>query len=262
MRIARSESSRKSQRSIGFTVAILLWLFLLYGRFLHQMTPEAYQPLWRFTGPLAWTTGFFNPIFQSPIATIFGYGLGMGFIIWGTIKFWRRKIWRTLFIVCGLLGGLFPLVMPALYGEYQLPVATRQGYALTWVTEPGTSFSSAYKEVQLVHEAECDFSLSGWATETTLAYSSACWPGTWLYDVQNGENEWVLSEGKTADFVSTSVTRWNNVEYLPQPASLQESGSFPFLTLERSSSPDGQWEAVVVRWFYGPSDIVLVERTR
>jgi hypothetical protein len=46
---------------------------------------------------------------------------------------------------------------------------------------------------------------------------------------------------------------------LNPPASLVRQGSLPFLTLERAVSPDGRWEAVVVRRFYGPSDIVLVE---
>jgi hypothetical protein len=262
MRVARPDSSRKSRRLVGFIAAILLWLFLLYGRFLFQITPESYQPLWRFMGPLVWTTEFLNPVFQSPFMTVLVYALGMGLIVWGVVRFWQHKVWGKLLVVCGLLGGLFPFVMPALYGEYQMPVAARQGYELTWVTEPGMSFGSTYKQAQLVHEAQCDYHLSGWATETTLAYTSACLPGMWLYDMQNGEKEWILSESETADFISTSVTRWNNSEYLPQPAALQESSAFPFLTLQRSTSPDRQWEAIVVRWFYGPSDVVLVERAR
>lgn len=260
IRIARSESSRKSQRSVGFTVVILLWLFLLYGRSLYQITPEAYQSLWFVVGPLLLTIDFLNPIFWSPVVAVVGYGLGMGLIAWGIIRFWQHKIWRTLFIVCGLLGGLFPLMLPMLYGNYQLPVAVRQGYELTWVTEPGTAFGSAYKQAQLVHEGQCDYHLSGWVSETTVAYTYACLPGVWLHDMQNGEKEWVLSGVETADFVSTSVAHWNR-EYLQQPVALQESSAFPFLTLERSSSPDGQWEAVVVRWFYGPSDVVLVARS-
>lgn len=261
MLAAKSSSPGKSKHLVGPVFIVLIWLFLLYGRFLHQLTPETYRPLWSFTGPLVWLAGFLNPIFSSPYGAILGYGLGMGFVIWGTVKFWQHKKWRTVFIVCGLLGSLFPFVMPAMYGEYQLPVTERQGYELTWVTEPGTSVGSAYKQAQLMHEAECDYHLSGWATETALAYTSACWPGTWLYDTHSGSNEWVLSGNETADFASSSVTRWNNVDYLGQPVSLQASGQFPFLTLEKSRSPDGQWEAVVVRWFYGPSDIVLVERT-
>jgi hypothetical protein len=38
------------------------------------------------------------------------------------------------------------------------------------------------------------------------------------------------------------------------------TSQFPFLTLEQAKSPDGRYEAIVVRWFYGPSDIVIVER--
>ncbi len=262
MLIAKSNSSRKSHRFVGFLAAVLLWLLLLYGRFLHQLTPEAYQLLWRFTGPLVWTTEFLNPIFKSPFMTILTFGLGMGLIVWCVVRFWQNKGWRTLLIVCGLLGVLFPFMMPTLYGEYQIPVAARQGYELIWATEPNTSLGSAYKQAQLVHETKCDYHLSGWASETTLAYTSACLPGTWLHNISDGEKEWILSGTETADFVSTAVTRWNNREYLGQPAALQESSAFPFLTLERSPSPDGQWEAIVVRWFYGPSDVVLVERTR
>jgi hypothetical protein len=58
-----------------------------------------------------------------------------------------------------------------------------------------------------------------------------------------------------------TVTRWDGRGYLSPPASLVTADGFPFLTLERTVSPDGRWEAVVVRRFYGPSDIVLVERT-
>lgn len=264
MFIDRSNSSRtrKGWQSVGLPLAVLLWLFLLYGRFLHQSTPEAYQPLWVVVGPLFLVIDFLNPIFGSPFTAVVGYGLGMGLIIWGVFRFRQHQVWGKVFFVCGLLGGLFPFILPVLYGEYQLPVDAKQGYELTWVTEPGTSFGSAYKQAQLAHEAECDYHLSGWASETTLAYTSACLPGLWLHDLQNGGSEWVVSESETTDFASTSVTRWNNREYLTQSAALQASGAFPFLTLERSSSPDGQREAVVVRWFYGPSDIVLVERTR
>lgn len=262
MQVARSDSSEKNWYSKILLLTVLLWLFLLYGRFLHQITPEAYQPLWFVVGPLFLTIDFLNPIFWSPFSAIVGYGLGMGLIVWGVVRFRQHKVWRTVLSVCGLLGGLFPFVMPALYGAYQMPVAARQGYELTWVTEPSTSFGSAYKQAQLVHEGQCDYHLSGWASEMTLAYTSACLPGMWLYDMQNGEKEWILSGSETADFISTSVTRWNNSEYLPQPAALQESSAFPFLTLQRSTSPDGEREAIVVRWFYGPSDVVLVERTR
>ena len=119
-------------------------------------------------------------------------------------------------------------------------------------------FGSAYKQAQLWHETECDYHLSGWASDTNLVYTSECWPGMSLYNIHDGEEEWILQEMEPADFVSSSVHRWNNSEYLGQPASLQESSQYPFLTLERSASPDGQWEAIVVRWFYGPSDVVLV----
>lgn len=262
MTIAESNPSRKSWRSVGFITAILLWLFLLYGRSLYQITPEAYQPLWFVTGPLLLMIDFLNPIFWSPLTAVAGYGLGMGLVVWGIVRFWQHKFWRKIFIVCGLLGGLFPFMLPMLYGNYQLPVAASQGYELTWVTEPGTVFGSAYKQAQLDHGGQCDYHLSGWISETTVAYTYACLPGMWLYDMQNGDSEWMLSGSETAEFISTSVTPGDHRDYLPQPAALQESGLYPFLTLERSSSPDGRWDAIVVRWFYGPSDIVLVERTK
>ena len=262
MRITRADSGQSRWRSVGFIAAVLFWLFLLYGRFLFQITPGQYQPLWRFTGPLVLTVDFLNPIFRSPLATLVGYGVGLGFTIWGALRFWQHRFWRVIFVVSGFLGILFPLLLPTIYGAYQAPVAAIEGYTLTWVTEPGSAFSSAYKQAQLTHEASCDYHLAGWASATTVAYTSDCWPGAWLYDGQAGERGWALRGTEATALLSSSVDRWNKTEYLQQPMALQESSSFPFLTLERSVSPDGQREAVVVRWFYGPSDVVLVERTR
>ncbi len=254
-----SNQNQKLRPSIWYTAVALLWLFLLYGRSLYQATPERLQSAWQLLGPLNLTFDFLNPIFWSPLTFAVGYSLGMGIIILGIVKI-RHGRWRWIFVAFGLTGVLFPFVMPVTYGVYQLPVQAADGYELRWVTEPGNRFSSAFKQAQLSHEGGCDYHLSGWASNSTLTYTSDCWPGVWQYNLDNSETDWDL-QGKKA-IGTEDVRRWNGKEYLSQPINLQEAGKYPFLTLDRAVSPDGRWEAIVVRWFYGPSDIVVTSRAK
>jgi hypothetical protein len=148
--------------------------------------------------------------------------------------------------------------MPVGYGHYKLPVAVSDGGQMRWVTEPPNVFSSSFKQAQQVHQAQCDYHLTGWSAEGELGYRSECRPGSWWYDPQADQARWGLFAWAAAR--AGSVTRWDGHTYLNPPAHLVTADGFPFLTLERAVSPDGRWEAVVVRRFYGPSDVVLVER--
>ena len=244
--------------SIGVAGAILLWLFLLYGRFLYQITPETIRPLWSLLGPLVLTVDFLNPIFHSPLLFIGSYVLGIGAIIWTASQLVRHVIWRFALVACGGAALVFLFVMPSMYGKYHIPVQAVTGYDLRWITEPTNPYSNAFKQAQLAYEGGCDYHLSGWSTGDSLYYTSDCWPGIWRYETNTGETNWSLIGNEEARINKSSLQRWNGYSYLTQPASLRESSAYPFLTLDRAVSPNGRWEAVVVRWFYGPSDIVLI----
>jgi hypothetical protein len=255
------ENSRRSKWiTIGLMGTVFLWLWLLYGRSLYQATPQLLRPLWGLTGPLALTTDFLNPLFHSPLLFIASYLVGAGLIVSGVLKFFQAGIWRRTLLSAGLLALLFPLLMPFAYGRYQKPVEAGEGYQLHWVTEPANLYSGAYKQAQLRHEGECDYRLAGWISDTMLAYTSACWPGAWRYEVTSGEKVWSLGASGEIAPAAAAVRRGNGRLYLQEPDSLRQGGEYPFLTLERAASPGGQWEAIVVRWFYGPSDIVIVGR--
>jgi hypothetical protein len=171
--------------------------------------------------------------------------------------FGRRSGWRAAAVLCGAAALAFPLVMPLGYGRYELPVKAPGG-ELRWVTEPANAYSSSFKRAQQAHEAQYDYHLIGWSAEGGLGYRSACQAGTWRYDPATDRS--TLAVLGVWDTSSGSVVRWDGHSYLDPPAGLVTADGFHFLTLERAVSPDGRWEAVVVRRFYGPSDVVLVER--
>jgi hypothetical protein len=261
MNTALTNSSRRLLFSLGVAAAVWLWLFMLYGHFLYQITPETLRPVWSLLGPLVLTfTDFLNPVFRSPLLFVGSYILGISAIIWAATRLVRHVISRLALIACGGAALVFLLVMPAIYGTYQIPVQAATGYDLHWITQPTNPFSSAFKQAQLTYESGCDYHLAGWSEEDTLYYTSDCWPGLWHHATSTGETNWSLVGNEEARISKSSLQRWNGAAYLDQPTILRESSAYPFLTLERVTSPSGRWEAVVVRWFYGPSDIVLISR--
>ena len=256
-----TNSPRRLLFSLGVAAAVWLWLFMLYGHFLYQITPEALRPAWFLFGPLVLTvTDFLNPVFRSPLLFVGSYLLGISTIIWATTRLVRHIVLRLALIACGGVALIFILVMPAIYGMYQIPVQAAAGYNFRWITQPTNPFSSAFKQAQLTYESGCDYHLTGWSTEDTLSYTSDCWTGLWHHSTSTGETNWSLVENEAARISTSSLQRWNGSVYLDQPTSLLGASAYPFLTLERAVSPSGRWEAVVVRWFYGPSDIILISQ--
>jgi hypothetical protein len=245
-------------RPLALAGLLAFWLFLLYGRTLYQKTPDAQRWLWTLLGPLNLTLDFLNPVFRSPAWFAGSYLLGLGLVTWGILKVVRSWPARMALGLSGAAALAFPLVLPATYGSYLPPVRmAAPGYEVRWLTEPANLYSSALKQAQHIHEAECDQHLAGWSADGSLAYTSECWPGVWRYDPVTEQRRTALL-GWAERFDAASLQRWEGSQYLFPPAGLDQAGRYPFLTLERSTSPDGRWEAVVVRWFYGPSDVILV----
>lgn len=254
-------SSRRFSPAPLIAGVLLLWLYLLYGRSLWQMTPQAIAPSWAFAGPFMLTTDFLNPLFWSPLTFIGSYVVGFGLILWAVHKFPHAFAFRLLLFSGGLVALLFPLMMPFAYGQYQLLAQPMASHELRWVTKPTNRYSSAYKQAQVMHEGNCAYNLAGWATNSTLYYRSACWPGLWRYDLLTRKTTWSFFAREDAQVNNASVQRWNGYSYLPHPEHLTGAGEYPFLTLEKALSPDGKWEAVLMRRIYGPSDIVVVSQS-
>lgn len=257
-----NSTNKVSRLSLIVACALGLWLFLLYSSTLYHITPPELRSYWTLLGPFAFTLDFLNPVFHSPSAFIESYLLGIGLIVWAVLSLRQRLMWHLMLIACGGIAILFLFVMPLLYGQYQVPIKATAGYEVRWITKPSNQYSSAFKQAQLVHEGECDYHLLGWSPQGELSYRSACLPGIWHYALNTDRSIWSLNWGGAAPSNPTSIIRWDGQQYLSQPSSLTDSAGSPFLTLERAVSADGQWEAVVVRRFYGPSDIVLVSHTR
>lgn len=142
-----TNSGNKVMRLSLVVVSVLwLWLFLLYGRSLYQMTPAEFRSYWGMLGPLALTIDFLNPVFHSLSAFIGSYLLGIGLIVWAVVRLAQRLAWRLMLIACGIIALVFPLVMPLVYGHYQVPVGVAAGYELRWLTKPMNQYSSAFKQ--------------------------------------------------------------------------------------------------------------------
>ncbi len=244
-------------RPLAVAGVLAFWLFLLYGRALYEVTPLESRQLWGLLGALTLAFSFLNPVFRAPMLFAGSYLIGLGLIAWAVLKLVRSWPARAAFGLIGIVALAFPLFLPVTYGTYRSPVETVAGHEARWLTEPGNPYSGAFKQAQRIHEAECDYHLAGWSADGSLAYTSACWPGVWRYDAASEQTRWSLV-GWLGRFGAARVQRWDGQHYLSPPAALDDAGGFPLLTLERSASPDGRWEAVVVRWFYGPSDVVLI----
>lgn len=256
---------KKRRISIGIVGFTLLWLFLLYGRSLYQVTPDAFRWLWLILGPLNLTLDFLNPLFASPIILLGSYLLGIGLILWAVINHVQRRSLRIALLLCGLTALFFPLIMPWAYGTYQLPVQAVEGYKLQWVTKPRNVYSDSYKRAQHTHESGCDYTLIGWSVDGMFFYQTDCWPGVWRYNVVTEETEWslflsLMKGSEPAHLDTTTVQRWDAQRGFPETETLQQAGQYPFKTLEKAMSPDGQWEVLVVKWYYGPGDIVVVSQ--
>ena len=123
MNTALTNSSRRLLFSLGVAAAVWLWLFMLYGRFLYQITPETLRSAWFLFGPLVLTfTDFLNPVFLSPLLFVGSYILGISAIIWAATRLVRHVLPRLALIACGGAALVFLLIIPAVYGTYQIPV--------------------------------------------------------------------------------------------------------------------------------------------
>lgn len=251
------------RKHILFATVILtcLWLFLLYGRTLVELTPVPIRWIWGVMGPLYLTTDFLNPLFASSVIFIGSYILGLGLILFAAKYVVQCTKHQRLLFLFGCLALLFPLIMPLTYGgNYKVPARAAAGYEMLWATKPRNMFSHAYKQAQILHEGQCDYTLVGWVNDEILNYHSACWPGTYQFDVRTGKRGWSLTKANSVDWDTESVRRWDGWQYLRQPTSLKSTLAYPFITLEWAKSPDGLWNAIVVRRIYGPSDVVIVRR--
>lgn len=221
--------------------ALLYWLALLYG----------------------YRYDFLNPVFSSALIFFGSYVLGLSLIVWAVIWLSKHWLWRLSLILCGLAALVFLGMMPWWYGGYYLPVTAAPGYTLRWVTQPGNPYSAAYRQAQLTHEAECDYHLFGWSAEGVLEYTSECLPGIWSYAPSAATTRWSLLRSSLP--TAAPIERWDGYTYLERPESIRLNPPDEYtliLNLERSVSPDGQWEAIVVRWVYGPSEIVVVRKAQ
>lgn len=256
------QSMRFSLRNLlKFVAAFVLLILLLtiYGERMIAGTPTSLQIGWIVLGPaLMLSYRFASLIFASQWWFLTGCGIGVLLALWlmrgGRVPRSARPF--TLAALGLMLAA--PVFVLWMYGPFSLPIQLRAGYQIAWLTEPGNMLSSAIKSSQESYDiVGCRYTLHGWSANNVLYYGSDCAGDMWRYDPLLDREPQPI-EALPADFEpTTQIIRWD-APTGPQPP----SGITNFtITFEKTSSPDGGMEAAVVqRTFYGPLDVIVVNR--
>lgn len=205
-----------------------------------------------------------NPVFRNPYFFVGSYVLCLGLVVTAFLR-GRPSTLAKLWMLAGTVIVLaFPLLAPRLYDQHQLYVKSAPGYELQRVTQPGSRTGSALKTAQREHETGwCKYTLYGWGDENQLYYRSSCRLGYRRYDPTTGKTRWLMS-------IPIAV-RDNAPPYrrrmFGSPSSwspslgllLSTQYPFPVEMYYIVTSPDGQWQALALREFYGPHDVVVLQ---
>ncbi len=207
--------------------------------------------------------GFLNPLFWSLPNFVGLYLLSILLVLFVV----RRQ--QTRGVVKGVLATLlgiavaFPLLSPALYAPFEPYAAPRGGYEMLWVTQPLGRVDAALKSAQRRHEsAWCHYTLNGWSAENQLYYQSSCVPGYWRFDLASQTRSWsmILPQSvaleNTVEQMTVSVGQGIEQAQLPGFAS---GTAYPVVAYAMTASAETNVQAVAIREYYGPHDIVIIQ---
>ena len=208
---------------------------------------------------------FLNPVFWHPYVLV---GSCIVCLILGAVALlWGRP--STLARTCLLIGTMavlaFPLLLPAIYGEYRPCAQPASGYEMRWVTRPQNGMESAFKSALRDHESDgCTYTLYGWSADNALYYGSSCQLGYWRYDARQDtgpERVWSIPQAvKDVSSVNTMETTagGGTMAYNPEPSKgFDPATQYPVHVHENVTSPDREWVAAAISDFYGPHDVVV-----
>ncbi|MGB5933274.1 MAG: hypothetical protein WBH57_09440 [Anaerolineae bacterium] len=185
--------------------------------------------------------------------------LGIGLILTALLERHVRRITRILLA----LAVLTILAMPWLC-RYQPAVVAAPGQEMRWLTQPNL-LGSVVKRGQAFWEIRtCDYIVQGWSSDGVLYYEEACKdraPQVWAYNPDLDSHPRQV-DAAPIDLMQKTVPRSWILERVWSPGvhpSDAEPGVRAIKVREHGvASPDGRWVAVVVRWVYGPEDVIVL----
>lgn len=158
--------------------------------------------------------------------------------------------------------GCVAIVLPV--ACYQPAVIAAAGYEMRWPTRPGL-WANVVKSYQRFFEIRpCEYTVLGWSAEGALFYQEACrdnLPQIWAYDPDEG-TEPRRVEAALIDLLQEAVPRSSILEWVRSPR-VRPADAEPMVRnlkvrVDGLASPDGRWVAVVVRYIYGPEDVIVL----
>ena len=207
---------------------------------------------------------FLNPIFCNLYVFVGSYIVCLLLVAAAFTRGSPSTVARICLLIGMMLALAFPLLLPFLYGEYQLYARPAPGYEMQWVTQPSNRFTSALKSAQREHESHgCTYTLYGWSADDVLYYGSDCHFGFWQYDPVRDNEPRPVSRIPNVVKDRSSVDRGihfdSGVIFYPEhPQGFDPSTGFPSIVYEKVSSPDGRWVAAAIMNYYGPRDVVIL----
>jgi hypothetical protein len=174
----------------------------------------------------------------------------------------------AIFSVAAVLGAcvLACALFVAFLAHYQPAVVAAPGYDMHWPTQPAGAGAAITKSYQsFVETRTCEYTVLGWGSEGTLYYQETCEDGdpqTWSY-APGFESEPSAIEASPPDLFQQTVPRraildWVRAQRV-RPADAEPSVRGLAVRVDGLASPDGRRVAVVVRYIYGPEDVLVLE---
>jgi hypothetical protein len=171
---------------------------------------------------------------------------------------------RGLLATGALLLVAAPFLLPLLYGRYTLAVEPQEGVRMFWLTQPDNVFTNAFKSAQRVHERSgCDYRLLGWGEGEVLYYESLCDGRTWAFNpAADDAPRQVVAPPAALDYATMegAVPRGTVRLYPSPPDGFPPTAHNHVITYQKSVSPQGRWVAAAIMNYYGPRDVVVLER--
>ncbi|MBN1579719.1 MAG: hypothetical protein JXA89_03380 [Anaerolineae bacterium] len=245
---------------LGATLAALLLLLCIYGRWLIHTIPDPFAQVFRpLLSPFGLLTDFMNPVFPSP-AYFFTLGtLCLALIVAALVR-GKPKLVARIGFGAGILAILIaPLMVLVMYDPYRPYAKPAEGYEMQWITQPPNRFLSAFKSAQRAHEKHgCRYTLHGWDQDNVLYYGSDCDRKLWRYDPADQDAPRPVSALPSGMQTDATVQRIKNNIYPDPLDGFDRSTIYHFITTETAASPDGKFAAAAIQNMYGPGDVVVL----
>jgi hypothetical protein len=172
----------------------------------------------------------------------------------------------AILVVAALLGACcLACVAAALFAfRYQPAVVAAPGHEMQWPTKPDL-WGSAVKRYQATLETRtCDYAVLGWSPESVLFYEENCQdsrPRIWAYDPDEDRRARLVAAAP-GNLVQEPIPRKSVLEQVRVP-SVRPADAEPMVRnlavrVDGLASPDGRWVGVVVRYVYGPEDVLVL----